>query len=79
MTTSIKKIEGQTNINSSRVSELNINGQAYMYKIVSFVAKLIKYMILFKDVLTFLGLDYRDASLITLDLVVIGISIQRIK
>ena len=51
-----------------------------MYKIVSkFVAKLIKYIILFKDILTFLGLDYRDASLITLYLVEIEISIQRIR
>jgi hypothetical protein len=50
-----------------------------MYKIVSkFVAKLIKYMILFKDILTFLGLDYRDASLIILYLIEIGISIQRL-
>ena len=41
-----------------------------MYKIVcKFVAKLIKYMMLFKDILTFLGLDYRDASLITFYLV----------
>ena len=31
-----------------------------------FVAKLLKYMILFKDIFTFLGLDYRDALLITL-------------
>ena len=45
-----------------------------MYKIVSkFVAKLI----LFKGILTFLGLDYRDALLITLYLVVIGISIKK--
>ena len=36
-------------------------------------------MILFKNILTFLGLDYRDASLITLYLVVIGISIPKIK
>ena len=36
-------------------------------------------MILFKNILTFLGLDYRDASLITLYLVVIGISISEIK
>ena len=51
-----------------------------MYKIVTkFVAKLIKYMIVFKDILTFLGLEYRDASLITLYLVVIVISIQRIR
>ena len=49
-----------------------------MHKVVSkYVAKLIKYMILVKDILTFLGLDYRDASLITVYLVVIGISIQR--
>ena len=27
--------------------------------------KLLKYRIMFKDILTFLGLDYRDASLIT--------------
>ena len=27
------------------------------------VAKMLKYMILFKDILTFLGLDYRDALL----------------
>ena len=34
-------------------------------------------MILFKDILTFLGLVYRDALLITLHLVVIGISFQK--
>ena len=51
-----------------------------MHKVVSkYVAKLIKYMILVKDILTFLGLHYRDASLITVYLVVIGISIQRIR
>ena len=32
-------------------------------KIVSkFVAKLLKYKIMFKEILTFSGLDYRDAS-----------------
>ena len=47
-------------------------------KIVSkFVAKLLKYML--KDILIFLGLDYRDASLITSYLVVIGISIPKIR
>ena len=74
-------MEGQTKIKTCRVSELNklnIHGEVYMYKIVSkYVAKLIKYMILLQDILTFLGLDYRDALLITLYLVVIGISIQR--
>ena len=34
-------------------------------------------MLLFKDILTFLGLDYRDALLIALYLVVIGISIKK--
>ena len=49
-------------------------------KIVSkFVEKLLKYRIMFKDILTFLGLDYRDASLITLYLVVIEVSIQNIR
>ena len=49
-------------------------------KIVSkFVAKLLKYRILFKDILTFLGLDYRVVPLITLCLVVIGIRTPKIK
>ena len=34
---------------------------------------------MFKDVLTFLGLDYRGASLITLYFVVIGFIIQQIQ
>ena len=34
-------------------------------------------MILFKDILTHLGLDYRDASLMRLYLVVIRISIKK--
>ena len=34
-----------------------------------FVAKLLKYRILFKDILTFLILDYRDALLIILYLI----------
>ena len=47
-------------------------------KIVSkFVAKRIKYRILFKEILTFLGLDYRDASLVLLNLIVIEISIKK--
>ncbi len=41
--------------------------------------KLLKYMIMFKDILTFLGPDYRDASLITLYFVVLGISIPKIR
>ena len=47
-----------------------------MYKS-QFVTKLLKYRILFKDILTFLGLDFRDVSLITLYLVVIGIRVQK--
>ena len=46
-------------------------------KIVSkFVAKLLKYRIMFKDILTCLLLDYRDALLLTMyfDFVVLGIS-----
>ena len=41
-----------------------------------FVAKLLKYRIMFKDTLTCLGLDYRDALLIILYLTVIEISIK---
>ena len=55
-----------------------------MYKcrikiLIKFVEKLQKYRIMFKDILTFLGLDYRDALLITLYFVVVGISIPKIK
>ena len=50
-----------------------------IYKILSkFVAKMIKYMLLFKDILTFLVIDYRDASLITLYLVAIKNQMNRI-
>ena len=71
--------------------ETEFNQCKSLYKIVSkFDAKLIKYIILFKDILTFLGLDYRDASLITLYfvvidmlpksyLIVIGITMQSLK
>ena len=44
-----------------------------------FVEKLRKYRILFKDILTFWGLDYRDASLTILYLIVLGISIPKIR
>ena len=44
-----------------------------------FVAKLLKHRILFKDILTLLELDYRKASLMTFYLVVIGVSIPKIK
>ena len=43
------------------------------------VAKLLKYRIMLKDRLTFLGLDYRDASLKILYLIVIGISNPKIR
>ena len=41
--------------------------------ICKFVAKLLKYRILLKGKLIFLGLDYRDASVIVLYFIVIGI------
>jgi hypothetical protein len=51
-----------------------------MNKIVSkFVAKLLKYRKLSKDILTFLELDYRADLLLTLYLVVTGISISKIR
>ena len=40
------------------------------------VTKLLKFRILFKDILTFLGLDYIDASFIILYLFVLGVSIS---
>ena len=45
-----------------------------MYKVVvKFVEKLLKYGIMFKDILTFLGLDCRDALLIKLYFIVLEI------
>ena len=44
-----------------------------------FVEKMLKYRIMFKDILTFLGLDYRVASPITLYFVVPGINIPKIR
>ena len=44
-----------------------------------FVEKLLEYRKKFKDIRTFLGLDYRDASLITVYFVVLGISIPKIR
>ena len=54
-----------------------------MYKwrikiLIKFVQKLFKYRIMFKNIFTFLGLDYRDALLKTLYFVVLGISIRKI-
>ena len=49
-------------------------------KIVSkFVEKLLKYRIIFRDILTFLELDYIDALPITLYSVDTGITIQSLK
>ena len=49
-------------------------------KIISkFVEKMLKYRIMSKDILTFLGLDYRVASLIILNFVVLRINIPKIR
>ena len=49
-------------------------------KIVSkFVEKLLTCRKLFKDILTFVGLDYKDDSLIALTFVVLGIGISKIR
>ena len=67
-----------------RVSELNmqnvnVKDKSFDKIIRKFVAKLLKYRTLFKDILTFWELDYRDASLIILYRIVIGISTPKIK
>ena len=49
----------------SESNKQNINAYLSLNKIVSgFVSKLFKYRIMFKDTLTFLGLDFRDVSLV---------------
>ena len=72
---------GQTNINTCIMSELNNqNINVERNKIVSkSTEKLLKYLVLFKEILTFLGLDYRYASLTTMYFVVLGISIPKIR
>ena len=62
----LKSEEGQTNNNSCRVSELNNQNIKTKYRIV------------FQDILTILGLDHRDASILTLYFVVLEISIPKI-
>ncbi len=47
-------------------------------KLNKFVAKLLEYRILFMDILTFLGLDYKEASVIPFYYVVLGITIPKI-
>ena len=54
----------------SELNVQNINTYVLTKLYVKFVAKILKHRILFKDKLTFLGLEYRDASLITLYLIV---------
>ena len=44
-----------------------------------FVEKMLKYRMMFKDILTCLVHDYIDASLMTLYSVVLGISIPKIR
>ena len=74
---------GQTNINTLTLEYLNLKAEhkcINLNKIVSkFVAKLLKYMMLFKDIHTFSSLDYRYASRITFYLVVIGNGIPKIR
>ena len=69
------KWEDKQTFNSCRTSEFNkqkINiGLSKILR--KFVAKLLKYRILFKDILKFLGLDYWEASLIILYSVVLGL------
>ena len=55
-----------------------------MYKsrnkiVIKFVEKLTKYRIMFKDILTFLGFDYRDSSLMTFYFIVLEISVSKIR
>ena len=64
------------------MSELNNQNiiKVVRNKIVSIsVEKLLKYRILFNDILTVLRFDYTDSSLITMYFVVLGISIPKIR
>ena len=70
-------------LNDQSETSQNCNVRIKVYKksiniVNKLVEKLLKCRILCKDILIFLGLDYRDASLITLYLVAIGFSIPKI-
>ena len=55
----------------SKLNNQNIKYKSQNKILSKFNEKLLKYKIMFQDILTFLGLDYRDASLLTSYLVVI--------
>ena len=64
MTTSIK--EKHQILQSVKTEQAKYKCISFDKIVSKFVGKLLKYRILFTDILTFLGLDYRDASLIIL-------------
>ncbi len=73
---------GQTNIRTCSVSKLSNQNIKYksQNKILSKLnEKLLKYRIMFKDIIPFLGLEYKYALLITMNFVVLGISIPKIR
>ena len=69
----------KTNINSYRVNLQNKNIKVLTKFYVYLLQNFLKYRILFKDIVTFLGLDYRNALLVILYLIVIGISSPKIR
>ena len=67
----------QMNCRVSELNNQNINVYKSKQNLSKFVVKLLIYRIMFEDILTFLGLDNRYASFITLNFVVLGISIPK--
>ena len=63
----------------SKLNKQNIDLKELTKLCVNLLQKLLKYRILFKDILTFLRLNYRDALLKILYLIVIGIGINNPK
>ena len=58
---------------------LSVRTEKSEYKWTKVETKLFKYRIIFKDILTLLGLEYRDALPLTLYLIVPGIIISKIR
>ena len=65
----------QKNLNIFGISNSRNSIYYFRCKILYVVAKLIKYIMLYNEISTPIGYDYKDASLLSLYLVVIGIAI----
>ena len=79
MTTSIKAKLGNGGTNEHLQLNQYVNVHSHNKFLRKYVEKLLKYRIMFKDIPTLLGFDYRITSLLMLYFVFMGISIPKIR